>query len=391
MKYTTAKEFMQALPKSMYVDLDTANMRSNSQISSDIVIGNYVADRDLVQKVTSKILKADDDRMNNLADMRDDNYDDVLIDDIADKVLSKFMSSDCNVIVIHETLNFFDNAIMYDGMDACYVANNIANRLKLAMQVNNVRVVYKTPENIGNDIFYIITTSIDAVTTINTLAAEKFVNTEGNMSSFYEALMHIEWCSYSLEDIVNDDILCDMDAEKGGAWTNYGTKHYTSADMKVDQVVNRFCRYIALLAYSDVRFYILKHFKPAYQNYKLLHSVLRLPDDDNMKAKAEADTHLYPDLRWVFKQFRKRAYLDGTGKEIAACLQKIYDTISAVSININIFVSSTEYISNEFITADEEKLDELVADARWEIFDDLYYYDVDPDDEDEDDDDYDDD
>lgn len=397
MKYATAKEFMQALPKSMYVDLDISNMRSNSHNYSNIRISNYVKNPDLAQMVAAKICRSDDIRMDNLEDMRDENYDDVFIDDMVKTTLQQFLTSDCNMIIIHETLNFFDNAAadpdQYEDMDAYYVADFIANRLKIAMMINNVRVVYKTPENIGNDIFYIITTSIDAVTAINTLAAEEFVSTDGILSSFYEALMHIDWYSYDLEDIATEDVMGYMDEEDSDTWTNYGTKHYTSADMKVDQVVDRFCRFIALKAYSDVRCCILKHFKPADQSYYVLHSMLCLPDDDNMRAKVEADTHLYPDIRWVFKQFRKRAYLDGTGKEIAAYLQKIYDAVCAISLNLNIFVNSTDYITTDLITLDVDqlyKIEDLVSDAKWGIFDDLVYEgDSDDEDEDEDDDDYD--
>ena len=379
MKYATAKEFMKGLPRAMYVDLDTANMRSNCHLYSNSSVNLYVANTDLVNKVISKIHKADESRMGNLKSMREDGYDSTYIDDMVKKTLQQFLTSDCNMIVIHETLNYFDNAVadpdQYEDMDAYYLAEFITSKLEVTMHVNNVHVVYRTPENVGNDIFYIITTSIDAVTAINTLAAEEFIATEGSLSSFYETLLHVDWYSYNLEDIATNDILGDMDDEDGDAWTDYGLKHYTSADMKVDQVVDRFCKYITLRIYRNVRLSNLKHFTSAAQNHNMLKSVLCLPDNDAVKENIEDDTRMYPDLRWVLKQFRKYAYLEGTGKEIAALLQKIYDAITTISINVTSFCT-TDYIPFEYITADDERifyLRDTIDEAKLSIFDDVNY------------------
>lgn len=394
MKYATAKEFMKGLPRAMYVDLDTANMRSNCHLYSNSNVNCYVADTALVNKVVDKIHKADDIRMSNLADMREDGCDEVFIDEMVKKTLQQFLSSDCNMIIIHETLNFFDNAMadpdQYEDMDAYYLAEFITSKLETSMRVNNIRVVYRTPENVGNDIFYIITTSIDAVTTINTRAAEEFIATEGSLSSFYETLLHVDWYSYNLEDIATNDIIGDMDDEDGDAWTDYGLKHYTSADMKVEQVVDRFCKYITLRIYRNVRLSNLKHFATATQNRSVVRSILCLPNSDAMKENDESNTRLYPELRWVLKQFRKYAYLEGTGKEIAALLQKIYDAITTISINVTSFCT-TDYIPFEYITADDERifyLRDTIDEAKFSIFDDVNYDPYsDSSDEDDDDDD----
>lgn len=397
MKYATAKEFMQNLPGVMYVNLDTATDRPYvKNYSEEIEIRNFISDPQLAQQVIEKIRKEDERRLGKALDTQKFNDDNEMFTvDATEEILQQFMEKDCNIIVIHETLNFFDNGIadpdQYEDMDSCDLAISIANRLKMAMQVNVVRAVYRTQENIGNDIFYIITTSIDAVTTINTKAAEEFISAEGTLSSFYESLMYVNWYAYNLDDIANDEIYGDIDDEESEAWTNYDTKHYTNADMMVDKVVDRFCRYISLRLYSDIRSNNLKHFTRSTLNYILLHQIIGTSADklgDNMMEmeKALTNARLYPDFRWVLKQFRKVAYLDGTGKEISTYLKKIYDVINSISIGIDVLVTC-EYVPIEYIDPTEEqliKLDGDVEDAALSIFDDLVYGD-DPDDDDDDD------